>query len=218
MKDLKAVKGTYYIRRLIEEGEHETQDFKFAINDARKIARSLSAFANNRGGRLLVGVKDNGVIAGIRNEEDIYVMEQAAQLYCRPAQDLRFTTFVTDNGLLVLRVEIDAAASRPVFASEPDGTWRAYYRVADENIVAAPLMVASWQYVSSGQPSVLQLGAAEKGLLQLLGRERRATVERFMTTSHISRRTAESTIINLYAMGVVTFEYHNGSFHLVAKE
>ena len=44
MKDLKGIKGKYYIARLIEEGEHEHQDFKFAISDARKIARSISAF------------------------------------------------------------------------------------------------------------------------------------------------------------------------------
>lgn len=47
MKDLKAIKGKYFIHRLIQEGEHEHQDFKFQISDARKIARSISAFANN---------------------------------------------------------------------------------------------------------------------------------------------------------------------------
>ncbi|MDY5609301.1 MAG: putative DNA binding domain-containing protein, partial [Sodaliphilus sp.] len=48
-----------YILQLIDEGEHEHQDFKYQISDAKKIARSISAFANNSGGRLLVGVKDN---------------------------------------------------------------------------------------------------------------------------------------------------------------
>lgn len=57
---------TDYIQQLIAKGEHVHQDFKFAISDARKIAKSLSAFANTEGGRLLVGVKDNGKIAGIR--------------------------------------------------------------------------------------------------------------------------------------------------------
>ena len=52
-----------YLRDLINQGEHQQQDFKFEISDARKIARSLSAFSNTEGGRLLVGVKDNGKIA-----------------------------------------------------------------------------------------------------------------------------------------------------------
>ena len=40
---------TQYIKQLVEEGEHEHQDFKFEISDARKIARSISAFANTGG-------------------------------------------------------------------------------------------------------------------------------------------------------------------------
>ena len=103
MKDIRSIKGTYYIRRLIAEGEHEHQDFKFAISDARKIARSISAFANNDGGRLLVGVKDNGAIAGVRSEEDIYVVEQAAEMFCRPEQHIEVAAFRTDGGAVVMR-------------------------------------------------------------------------------------------------------------------
>ena len=84
MKNLRASRGKFFIERLIAEGEHDRQDFKYTISDARKIARSLSAFANHRGGRLLIGVKDNGTVAGVRSEEDIYMIETAAQIYCRP--------------------------------------------------------------------------------------------------------------------------------------
>ena len=69
-----------YIHALIAEGEHQQQDFKFEISDARKIAKTLSAFANTDGGRLLIGVKDNGRIAGVRSEEEKYMIEAAAQL------------------------------------------------------------------------------------------------------------------------------------------
>lgn len=71
---------TQYIQQLVNEGEHIHQDFKFEISDAHKIAKSLSAFANTEGGRLLVGVKDNGKIAGIRSEEEIYMIEAAATM------------------------------------------------------------------------------------------------------------------------------------------
>ncbi|WP_302606014.1 helix-turn-helix domain-containing protein, partial [uncultured Duncaniella sp.] len=90
---MRGIKGKFYIASLIEEGEYEHQDFKFAVSDARKIARSLSAFANNDGGRLLIGVKDNGAIAGVRNEEDIFVVEQAAEMYCEPPQEIKVTAF-----------------------------------------------------------------------------------------------------------------------------
>ena len=106
MKDLKAIRGNVLLRQMIAEGEHVKQDFKFAISDARKIARSLSAFANNQGGRLLIGVKDNGVVAGVRNEEDVYVVEEAASLYCRPAQHIDFAAFRYDERAVVIRASV----------------------------------------------------------------------------------------------------------------
>ena len=69
------------LHRLIAQGEHQQQDFKYEISDARKIARTLSAFANTDGGRLLIGVKDNGKIAGVRSDEEIYMVEAAASRY-----------------------------------------------------------------------------------------------------------------------------------------
>ena len=56
------------IQKKIREGEHQQQDFKFRIDDSKKIAVSLVAFANTDGGRLLIGVKDNGRIAGCRTD------------------------------------------------------------------------------------------------------------------------------------------------------
>lgn len=180
MKDIKAIKGKFYIQRLIEEGEHEHQDFKFSISDARKIARSLSAFANNDGGRLLVGVKDNGNIAGVRNEEDIYVIEQAAQMYCRPSQKIEFTAFKTEGGAIVIRAEIARATHRPVQAQEPDGTWHAYYRVKDENIVAPDLMVRAWSKKESQKGALLSFSEAESALINHLEENEMTTIEEFL--------------------------------------
>ena len=83
---MKALTDTQYIRQLVSEGEHCHQDFKFEISDARKIARSLSAFANTEGGRLLIGVKDNGKIAGVRSDEEIYMIEAAKKWLAAGAQ------------------------------------------------------------------------------------------------------------------------------------
>lgn len=216
MKDLKAVKGSFYIAGLIAEGEHDTQDFKFAISDARKIARSLSAFANCRGGRLLVGVKDNGVIAGVRNEEDIYVIEQAAQMYCRPPQQLKFTKFITDGGAVVLRAEIAQSDIRPVRAMESDGKWRAYMRVADENILASPLMVRGWLKHASSAPMSISFSDPERHLLAMIAEFRQVSPEQFMLAAGLSRRKAENTIITLHAMGVIDWTYTRNGWLIMA--
>ena len=218
MKDLKGIKGKFYIASLIEEGEHEHQDFKFAITDAAKIARSISAFANNDGGRLLVGVKDNGRIAGIRNEEDIFVVEQAAQMYCRPPQDVKVSAFTVDGGAVVLRVDIAKASKRPVYSREPDGTMRAYYRVKDENIAAHPVMVKAWRRMAADEGLVLSLSEAEAALLNYLDEWSMTTVEDYMRGAHISRAAAEEIIVRLCAAGVLEFIYTGSEFRIMRSD
>jgi predicted HTH transcriptional regulator len=73
-----------HIYDLINQGEHQTLDFKHSITDSKKIARSLAAFANTNGGRLLVGVRDNRSIAGVKSDEEFYMVQAAADMYCKP--------------------------------------------------------------------------------------------------------------------------------------
>ncbi len=206
MKDIKAIKGRYYIQRLIEEGEHECQDFKFAIGDARKIARSIAAFANHKGGRLLVGVKDNGVVAGVRSEEDIFVVEQAAEMCCVPPQSIEVTAYKTDPGQVVYKVDIAVASSRPVRVKEEGGVLRAYVRVKDENIALAPLVERAWRARSQGNDALLHLDEGCKRLLDLLGEyEAGMTVEEIAVPLHMGLRATEDALVRLYAMGVTDF-------------
>ena len=209
MKDIKPIKGKYYLQRVIAEGEHERQDFKYAISDAMKIARSLSAFANHSGGSLLIGVKDNGAIAGVRNEEDIYVVEQAAELYCRPAQHLEFTALRADEGAVVIRATIEPAATLPVGARDPDGRWQAYYRVADENIVADPLMVSAWRRKYAPEPLSLMLTDAQRAIIDLLRRQGPSSLRRIALNARISQASAREIVTTLAAMDILTFTFHH---------
>lgn len=216
MKDIRAIRGRHYLQRLIDEGEHERQDFKFAISDARKIARSISAFANNSGGRLLVGVKDNGRIAGVRNEEDIYVIEQAAGMYCRPSQHVDFKAYRAEGDAVVVIATIPAATRRPVMSQEHDLTWNAYYRVADENILAPDIMVKAWRRRHSLRTTApLTLGERELSLLGLIDRHGAVTLHDCITSTHLSSTTAEHVITTLYSMGIIDFRYQARTFHLV---
>ena len=212
MKDLPHIKGRHYIASLIAEGEHSRQDFKFAIGDARKIAHSVSAFANAEGGRLLIGVKDNGTMAGVRNEEDVYVVEQAAQRYCRPAVDVEFTAFKVDPGVIVIRANIPKATERPVLCQEADGRWRAYYRVADENIVAHPLMVRSWQ---NQTPLSFSLDSTVEALLRFLDENPEGVDTcQVALALGISHSRAEDLIVALASAGVTGFTYRAPKFYI----
>lgn len=62
--------NTTNISKLIEDGESEKLEFKSSFN-AETIV-TLSAFANTKGGSVLVGVNNNGEVIGIRSSSESF--------------------------------------------------------------------------------------------------------------------------------------------------
>ena len=133
-----------YLLQLIREGEHQQQDFKYRVADACKLAKSVSAFANTDGGRLLIGVRDDGNLSGVRSEEEIFMMHQAAYKYCKPEASIKFDTYHVDGRTIVIAT-VPPSERKPVCAINEVGEGRAYIRIADENIVASPVHLAIWR-------------------------------------------------------------------------
>lgn len=212
-------KKSHYIQDLILEGEHEHQDFKYQITDARKIARSIAAFANNSGGHLLIGVKDNGNIAGVRSEEEIYMIETAAQMYCSPEQQVTFKVFNV-NGKSVVKADIAEADEKPVQAQDDNGVWHVYYRVADENVLASRLHERILQKtVGDDCPpdETISYSEREQVLLDYLRNHGGITLEGYMKLAHVSEETAMQTVVALHSMGVLSLEYHDGKCLIVGN-
>lgn len=206
---MKELRSKHYIQNLIEEGEHEHQDFKFKISDARKIARSISAFANNTGGHLLIGVKDNGKVVGIESDEEIYMIEQAALMYCKPEQSVKCQSYRVE-GKSVLKVDVPPAIQRPVKAQDDDKKWVAYYRVADENILASSLHVKVWNALQKGTTSFITFEDKERFLIEYLEEHDEISLEEYMREAHISKQSAEGSLIKLCAINALEIKYHNG--------
>lgn len=213
LKDLPCRPGARRIREMVAQGEHQQQDFKYAISDARKIARSISAFANRDGGRLLIGVKDNGTIAGVRDEGDAYIVELAAERYCRPPVQVNFKAYSIDTDIRVIIAEIPPADTPPIEIDEGNESYRAYWRVADENIVAHPLLKAAWELRAKG--TALILNQTHQAMLKLFDNtETPIDIRRFAIKLHIGEDTASKIITELAAADVLTFGYKAGNFTL----
>src|SRR5687768_9446236 len=120
------------IKKLILNGEGVTLDVKQTITSCEKISKTMISFANNRGGRLLIGVADDGKIIGVKSEEEEkYMISKAAQQYCKPTIDPVFEEVYIDDKI-VLVVEIPKSAVKPHYALGEDKKWWVYIRVKDK--------------------------------------------------------------------------------------
>ncbi len=184
------------VYKLIAQGEHQTQDFKYCINDSRKIAKSLVAFANTDGGRLLIGVKDNGKIIGVRSDEEYYMVEAAAKIYSKP--QIEFTTQQWDvDGKQVLEVQIEPSQLKPHYAQDDDGKWIALIRKKDENILANTVLLKSWKLQRNRQGILFKFDEPRRKLIDYLNENPSITLSKFTKIAQINRNHAETILAEM---------------------
>lgn len=198
------MKKKHPIELLIEEGEHQQLDFKFEVSDSKKIARTLSAFANTDGGRLLIGVKDNGNISGIRSEEEYYMIEAASKMYTRPEVPFEATRWEV-NGKTVLEVYIAPSPDRPHTAPDKDDKYKAYIRVADENILANEVLMLVWQKKRQANGTLLKISKPVERLFAYLEEHPFIHINQFCRLAHIHYYTAKNIISDLLAIDALQY-------------
>lgn len=188
----------------IEEGEHQQLDFKFEISSCSKIAKTISAFANTDGGSLLIGVKDNGNIAGVRSEEECYMIEAAASLYCKPAVPIEIKNWIID-GKTVLEAIIPASSDAPHYAIDADKKEFAYIRVKDENFLANEILLHAWRKRKNKEGILLRLTPPVEKLLAYLETHAFITSREFCKRAHIPYLTARTILSDLLAIGTLSY-------------
>ena len=199
-----------YLQSLILEGEHQQQDFKYRVSDAMKLAKSVSAFANTDGGRLLIGVRDDGHMSGVRSEEEIYMMHQAAYRYCRPEASIKFDTYHVEGRTIVIAT-VPPSEKRPICAVGDDDKSRAYIRIADENIVASPVHLAIWRDAQNAQGTMMTYTDTVRKLLDaMLGQ--RLTLNQLVRRSAIPRHKVITLLARLIRFRVAQWEYADQQF------
>jgi hypothetical protein len=195
--------------KLIRQGEHQHQDFKYCISDSKKIAKTLVAFANTEGGRLLVGVKDNGNIVGVQSEEEYYMIEGAATLYRKP--QIPFTSKQwTVEGKTVLEFDVSPSPQKPHFAKDETGKWIAYIRKNDQNILANRILTETWEKEKSPKGIYIQYSRDEKFLVDYLINNKSITLSKFIREGSIPRKKAIDILSNFFLLKIINMETEEG--------
>ncbi|RZK73359.1 MAG: ATP-binding protein [Pedobacter sp.] len=191
------------IKKLILQGEGTTLDFKKTITNVEKIAKSLVAFANNKGGQLLIGVADDGVIKGVKSEdEERYMITKSAHQYCKPAIEPEFEEVYVDDKL-VLVVKIAASDTKPHYALDEQKKWWVYYRVNDKSILASKIIVDVIKQSAESSTNVIRYTDQEQKLFEYLGKEGRITLKEFSKLTRSSYKHAQKILVSLIIGGII---------------
>ncbi|MBK7029712.1 MAG: ATP-binding protein [Bacteroidales bacterium] len=207
-----------HIRKLISQGEHQQLDFKFGINDSRKIARTLVAFANTDGGRLLIGVKDNGSIAGVRSEEEFYMVQAASELYTKPQVPFEVKEWTID-GRKVLEIIVQKSEGELYLAPDKNKQYLAYIRVKDENYTVNSVWIKAYKWKKNPAGVFIRYSQHEMTLLHFLEENPSITLTRYCKLTGLARREAENIVAGFLAIDMlgIIFSESGTSYSLSDK-
>lgn len=203
------IKSINHINQLIINGEGLQLDFKHTISDAYKIAKTICAFANTKGGTLLVGVRDNKTIAGVKSEEEKYMIEMAAQLYCVPPIDLKFTEHVVEKKI-ILEVTIDESNNKPVFALDSEKKQIVYIRQEDQTFKAG-IVTYEWLKFNNKSHNLSKntYGFFESEIMQLMRKNGPLKLNNLQNSLPFKKRTIIRSLIKLLNMNIISVLYDN---------
>lgn len=204
------------VNALIDEGEGFTIEFKRRISSPEKIARTIIAYANTRGGIILFGVDDDGSIVGVESEKsEIELIEIAGKDYCDPPILPDKIEVVPFDGKDVIVCSIAESHTKPhyyigessqfdaKFAQNGENT-RVYIRVNDNTVVASREVVKILENENPGAPPLkLSIGENEKRLFAYLEEHKRITARDLGKLINISDRRASRLLVRLVRAGVI---------------
>lgn len=195
------------LTRLVALGEGEHLEFKRRVPEGSRIAREVIALANSGGGRLLLGVADNGDIEGLRYAaEEAFALRHAVERYCRPLVEYETehvpldVRSARDRRRDVIVVTIPESRQKPHVlveeGADADARAVAYVRVGEMSVEASPEAVALME-ADEDVGVTFQFGEKEQFLMRYLEDYARVTVSQFARLAGIPEAEASSTLLTL---------------------
>ncbi len=188
---------------LIEEGENLTCEFKRKFSTAEKIAREIIAFANTRGGYLIIGVDDDKEIIGVESEKtEAELVLNAAANYCEPPLEIKID-YVEVKGKEVVVAEIFESKNKPHrvqdYLTKLDVNKSIVtIRVNDKSIQASKEMIRIMNSRASEMSlKKYSIGSIEKAVFEYLDKNERISVKELSNYNNISERRASRTLVKL---------------------
>lgn len=188
------------LTQLVSLGEGRQLEFKRRVPRSQRIAKEVIAMANTDGGRLLLGVDDDGAIVGVRDaEEEEFALKEALTAHCDPQVSFTTERIPITGRRDVIVVSVPSSGSKPHYLRNGSGGSHrtAYVRVRDMSVEASKEAIRLMRLKENGEGVLFEFGEKEQMLMRYLDKYGRITVSQFAKLADIPVRRASQTLILL---------------------
>jgi len=188
---------------IIEAGENLYTEFKRQFSSHEKIAKEIIAFANTKGGNLIIGVDDDKSIYGVPSEKgEAELIRETARQMCEPPVIFSLSYFVVDQKEIVV-VEVPESLQKPHRLQDykkdlETNSAEVYVRVNDKSVLASKEMIRVLRSTSgTTKLTKYAIGNFEKAVFTFLEMEETISVKQLSELLNISERRASRTLVKM---------------------
>jgi hypothetical protein len=195
------------LKKLVSLGEGQTLEFKRKAAHPEKIIREMIAFANTKGGTLLLGVNDDKTIPGLKYPEDESLAIQEALRTCKPRLPIRELFIPIGNSRTVIRYDIEESSKKPHYRVTGDQQ-ESFVRVYDQSIKASREMREIVKRSQQKKDIGFYYGEHERFLMQYLDKHPTITLKKFIELSGLKKFYASKKLVLLVLADVLQITPH----------
>jgi predicted HTH transcriptional regulator len=196
------------LKKLVAHGEGFQLEFKRKAAFPEKIIQEMIAFANARGGILLVGIGDDKTIPGLKYPEDDSYLIREALKQCKPPLPVTEHAIAVAPNRTVLRYDISESTRKPHYILSADKTKESFVRVDDKCIRASKEVREIARRAIKNKDIRFHYGPHEDLLMKYLDENRSITLKKFMEVSGLKRFIASRKLILLVLADVLRITPH----------
>ena len=196
------------LRKLVELGEGPCLEFKRKAAFPHKVVRELIAFANAHGGTLLVGIGDDGILAGVKHPDDESHVIHEALKNCDPPLAVEETFIPIGSSRYVIQYRVAESENKPHYLCH-GSTRQAFIRVNDQCIKASREVREIARRSRAKKDIRFHYGEHEKFLMRYLDTNASITLKEFTEVSGLKRFYASKKLVLLVLANVLRITPHD---------
>lgn len=193
-----------WLKDLVNNGEGQQLEFKLRATYPDKLVREIIAFANTRGGKLLIGIDDDGRLAGVKYpEEESLVVMRALIKHTRPRIQVKYMYVRLTEKRWVVVFDVPESKRKPIKFMETRNQLWYYIRFEDKSLRASREAEGILKLQSMKATVSFTYGETENKILKALERKNAMTLTELSQAIQVPEIKLSSHIIKLAATRVI---------------
>ena len=179
------------VKQLITRGQDVSLEFTSHIENQLTITRTIVAFANTNGGKVIVGINEKNKVVGVEPAEELKLFKELINNDCAPI--VPFESKVIEEGRhLLLEIDVPKSSIKHKAKGE-EGEMQFYHRIKDTTLVGNRVIINLWKLQDDSTSKPIDLDDNLKAIFEFIEEHKPVTVSKIFRFFALNKND-----INLY--------------------